>query len=175
MCISYLPRRIFTYLIFQGDTSANTIEQWSNTANLERKNEIAFSSTFARLCGDLGSSNDSCELLTGMDYVRDNSLVTQREYNYDALGRPTTRDTRYPNRAIHHADAKFLLDLKALCSHFEISSNWMLYALEIALGSLDTICSVVADIYYAVVAVGGSDAYEKAQDKTCKWESCKRS
>lgn len=72
-------------------------------------------------------------------------------------------------------DVKFHGDLKALCSHFEISSNWMLYALEIALGSLDTICSVVADIYYAVVAVGGSDAYEKAQDKTCKWESCKRS
>ena len=45
------------------------------------------------------------DLLTGMDYVRDNSLVTQREYNYDALGRPMTRDTRYPNKAIHHADA----------------------------------------------------------------------
>ena len=45
------------------------------------------------------------DLLTGMDYVRDNSLVTQREYNYDALGRPTTRDTRYPDKAIHHADA----------------------------------------------------------------------
>ena len=51
------------------------------------------------------SYEEKRDLLTGMDYVRDNSLVTQREYNYDALGRPTTRDTRYPDKAIHHADA----------------------------------------------------------------------
>ena len=44
------------------------------------------------------------DLLTGMDYERDTSLVTQRECNYDALGRPMTRDTRHPNKAIHHAD-----------------------------------------------------------------------
>ena len=44
------------------------------------------------------------DLLTGMDYVRDNSLITQRQYNYDALGRPVTRDSRYPNKAIHHND-----------------------------------------------------------------------
>ena len=44
------------------------------------------------------------DLLTSMDYVRDNSLITQRQYSYDALGRPMTRETRYPNKAIHHAD-----------------------------------------------------------------------
>ena len=44
------------------------------------------------------------DLLTGMDYVRDNSLIAQRQYNYNALGRPMTRDTRYPKKATHHAD-----------------------------------------------------------------------
>ena len=39
-----------------------------------------------------------------MDYVRDNSLIAQHQYNYDALERPMTRDTRYPNKAIHHND-----------------------------------------------------------------------
>ena len=51
------------------------------------------------------SYEEKRDLLTGMDYVRDNSLVTQRQYSYDALGRPTTRDTRYPDKAIHHADS----------------------------------------------------------------------
>ena len=46
----------------------------------------------------------SRDLLAGMDYVRGNGLITQRQYNYGALGRPMTRDTRYPNKAIHHAD-----------------------------------------------------------------------
>ncbi len=50
------------------------------------------------------SYEEKRDLLTGMDYVRDNSLITQRQYSYDALGRPMTRDTRYPNKAIHHAD-----------------------------------------------------------------------
>ena len=44
------------------------------------------------------------ELLTGMDYVRDNRLVAQRQYNYNVLGGPMTCDTRYPNKATHHAD-----------------------------------------------------------------------
>ena len=44
------------------------------------------------------------DLLTGMDYVRDNRLIAQRQYNYNVLGRPMTCDTRYPNKAIHHAD-----------------------------------------------------------------------
>ncbi len=50
------------------------------------------------------SYEEKRDLLTGMDYVRDNSLVAQRQYSYDALGRPTTRDTRYPDKAVHHAD-----------------------------------------------------------------------
>lgn len=54
-------------------------------------------------------------------------------------------------------DVKFHGDLKALCSHFEISSNWMLYALEIALGSLDAICSVVADNKVRVMVSSGAE------------------
>lgn len=51
------------------------------------------------------SYEEKRNLLTGMDYVRENSLVTQRRYTYDALARPETRDTRYPNKRISHNDS----------------------------------------------------------------------
>ena len=44
-------------------------------------------------------------LLTSMGYVRENSVVTQRKHTYDALARPETRDTRYPNKSISHNDS----------------------------------------------------------------------
>ena len=43
------------------------------------------------------SYGEKRDLLTGMDYVRDNGLVTQREYSYDALGRPMNRDLFHNN------------------------------------------------------------------------------
>ena len=44
------------------------------------------------------------DLLTGMTYMRSDALVTQRSYSYDALGRPTQRDTQYPGKDITHSD-----------------------------------------------------------------------
>lgn len=44
------------------------------------------------------------DLLIGMAYHRGSSLVVQREYSYDALGRPTARNTARQGSVViaHH-------------------------------------------------------------------------
>ena len=86
------------------------------------------------------------DLLTGMDYVRDNSLVTQREYNYDALGRPTTRDTRYPDRAVHHVDA-FAYNKRSELTGALLDGNAYTYAYD-NIGNREITQEAAEDITY---------------------------
>ena len=51
------------------------------------------------------SYEEKRDLLATMAYTRGTTLVTQRQYTYDALGRPTDRQTSYPQKGQGHADA----------------------------------------------------------------------
>ncbi len=93
------------------------------------------------------SYKEKRDLLTGMDYVRDNSLITQRQYNYDALGRPVTRDTRYPNKAIHHADT-FAYNKRSELTGALLDENAYTYAYD-NIGNREIAQEVAEGITYA--------------------------
>ena len=87
------------------------------------------------------------DLLTSMDYVRDNSLITQRQYSYDALGRPMTRETRYPNKAIHHADT-FAYNKRSELTGALLDENAYTYAYD-NIGNREIAQEVAEGITYA--------------------------
>ena len=93
------------------------------------------------------SYEEKRDLLTGMDYVRDNSLITQRQYNYDALGRPVTRDTRYPNKAIHHNDT-FAYNKRSELTGALLDENAYTYAYD-NIGNREIAQEVAEGITYA--------------------------
>ncbi len=93
------------------------------------------------------SYEEKRDLLTGMDYVRDNSLITQRQYNYDALGRPMTRDTRYPNKAIHHNDT-FAYNKRSELTGALLDENAYTYAYD-NIGNREIAQEVAEGITYA--------------------------
>ena len=93
------------------------------------------------------SYEEKRDLLTGMDYVRDNSLITQRQYNYDALGRPVTRDTRYPNKAIHHNDT-FAYNKRSELTGALLDENAYTYAYD-NIGNREIAQEVTEGITYA--------------------------
>ena len=93
------------------------------------------------------SYEEKRDLLTGMEYVRDNGLITQRQYNYDALGRPMTRDTRYPKKAIHHADT-FAYNKRSELTGALLDENAYTYAYD-NIGNREIAQEVTEGITYA--------------------------